>query len=134
MAGVPGGTVFLQPDRYMDVWLDLVLVSVVRDRAASMGLDVGEVDVRPHGCLWVVELLTGTDDLCFSEASDEGRYESLPYIVGPAELGKCGHEVVAMVEGDTEGTADGQFMAAHGRTPLRFRDWATAKWRWWGSR
>jgi len=48
VASVRCGGVFLAPDRCVDVGQDSVAL-ILGDRAASEGLDVGDVDLRPDG-------------------------------------------------------------------------------------
>lgn len=61
----------------------------------------------------VGEFLAGADDLGFGESGDEHRDVALADVVGGAESGECVKEVVVVIEGDAEGSAGCQFMAAH---------------------
>lgn len=89
--------------------------------AAAEGFDVGQVDLGPHGCVRVVKLVAGADDLDLAEAGDEAGDVALAHPVLAAEVGQGGEEVVAVVEGDGEAAAEGEFVATHGRLPVRWR-------------
>ncbi|GAA3457998.1 hypothetical protein GCM10018963_00110 [Saccharothrix longispora] len=112
VAGVAGGAVFLEADGDVDVGVNLVIGLVVGEGAAAEGLDVGEVDLGPDRRLGVVQLLAGADDVDFAEASYEARDVGVADMVLCAEVGQGGEEVVAVVEGDAEAAAEGQFVAA----------------------
>lgn len=117
VAGVADGAVFLEADRDVDVWGDLVVDGVEGEGATAERFDVGQVDLGPHWGVGVVEFVAGTDDLDLAEAGDEARDVALAHPVLLAELGQGGEEVVAVVEGDGEAAAEGQFVATHGRLP-----------------
>jgi hypothetical protein len=117
VTGVADGTVFLEADRDVNVRGDLVVDRIVGQGAATEGFDVGQVDLGPHRGLGVIELVAGTDDLDLTEARDEAGDVALAHAVLLTELGQSGEEVVAVVEGDGEAAAEGQFVATHGRLP-----------------
>ncbi|MBM7775554.1 hypothetical protein JOD54_005758 [Actinokineospora baliensis] len=64
----------------------------------------------------VVEFVAGADDLGFGEACDEAGDVSLAEVVVAAELVEGFEEVVAVVEGDGEAAAEGEFVATHSRS------------------
>src|SRR6266498_5475519 len=130
MAGVCGGAVLLEPDRDVDVRQDRLFGLVVGDGAAAERFDVGQVHAGPDRRLRVVELGAGADDLGLGEARDEHWNVAVPDPVGVAELVEGGEEVLAVVEGHAEGSADRQFLATHARLPQRWWRWpATARCR-----
>lgn len=94
----------------MNVRQHAVGLGVVAKGATTEGFDVGEVDLGLDGG---GEFLAGADDLGFGEPGDEHRDVALVDVVCGAERGECVEEVVVVVEGDAEGPAGCQFMAAH---------------------
>ncbi|MFT7837702.1 hypothetical protein Q5530_16330 [Saccharothrix sp. BKS2] len=112
VAGAAGGAAFLEADRDVDVGVDLVVGLVEGEGAATEGFDVGQVDFRPDRCFGVGQLFAGADDVDVAEAGDEAGDVGVADMVLCAELGQCGEEVVAVVEGDAEAAAEGQFVAA----------------------
>ena len=116
MAGVPSGTVLFEADRDVDVGVNLAVGFVVGEGAAAERFDIGEVDLGPDRCLGILKLVARADDVDFAEAGDEAGDVGVSDLVLVAEGGQFGEEVVAVVEGDTEAAAEGEFMAAHGRS------------------
>src|SRR5262249_9205179 len=96
----------------MDVGKDAVAVAA-SDRAATHGLDVRHMHLRPYRGLRVFQLLAGAYDVRFGEPGQEHWDIALPDVVVLAEAGKRRHEVVAMVKRHAESTPRLQFARFH---------------------
>lgn len=113
MAGITEGAAFFEAEAGVNVRQHAVCLGVAAKGATTEGFDVGEVDLGPDGGTGVGEFLASADDLGFGEPGDEHRDVALADVVGGAERGEGVEEVFVMIEGDAEGSAGCQFMAAH---------------------